>query len=123
LSSILKNLRIMLTRESIIQRLLDDKSITTEEAVILLKTEVTKWLPSPDQRIPGTTSPWIGPGPTIQPYQPYTSPNTPYNPMYPQCDWTNRPETQPYYGGTTSHTGTGKLNAFAFNTNENFCAK
>lgn len=108
----------MLSRESIVQRLLDEKTITAEEAVVLLKTEVTRWLTTP-----GTTSPWIGPGPTTLPYQPYTSPSTPYNPMYPQCDWTVRPETQPYYGGTSSHTGTAKPNTFAFNTNENFCAK
>jgi len=95
----------MLSKESIVQRLLDEKLITVEEAVVLLKTEVTKWLPSPNQ-----TQPWIGPGPN-------TSPNTPYNPMYPHCDWTVRPETLPYYGGTT-YSG-----SFAHNTNENYCAK
>ena len=100
----------MLSRESIVQRLLDEKLITTEEAVILLKTETTKWLPSPNQ------NPWIGPG-TTQPYQPYTAPSTPYNPMYPHCDWTVRPETMTYYGDTT-HSG-----SFAHTTNENYCAK
>ena len=106
----------MPTKESIVQRLLDEKLITAKEAVVLLKTENTKWLPSP------TPGPWIGPGPT-QPYQPYTSPNTPYNPMFPQCDWTVRPNQMPLYGGTTSHTGTANPNQFAHTTNENFCAK
>lgn len=95
----------MLSKESIVQRLLEEKLITTEEAVVLLRTETTKWLPSPNQ------NPWVGPGPGNPPYQPYTVPNTPYNPMFPHCDWTVRPETMPYYGGTTN------------NTNENFCAK
>lgn len=122
----------MLTRESIVQRLLDEKSITTEEAIVLLKTETTTWLPSPDQRIPGTTSPWIGPGPTVQPYQPYTTPpNTPYNPMYPQCDWTVRSGSLPYYG-TIQHAGTGTPNAgtgtatpasFAYTTAADLAAK
>lgn len=107
----------MLTRESIVQRLLDEKLISAEEAVVLLKTERTNWLPSP------TPSPWIGPGPT-QPYQPYTAPSTPYNPMFPHCDWTYRPENQPMYSVTyATHTGTAKPNAFAFNTNEDFCSK
>ena len=100
----------MLTNASIVQRLLDEKLITTEEAVVLLKGEDfngIKYVPGP------TTLPWVGPGPT----QPYTAPNTPYNPMYPQCDWTVRPGTMPYYGGTT-HSG-----SFAHTTNENFCAK
>ncbi len=101
----------MLTRESIVQRLLDEKLITVEEAVILLRTEVTKWLPTP-----GTKSPWIGPGPST-PYQPYTAPSTPINPMFPHCDWTYRPENQPYYGGTT-YSG-----SFVHTTNENYCAK
>ena len=95
----------MLSRESIIQRLLDEKLITAAEAVVLLKTENTKWLPSPNQ-----TQPWIGPGPTTVPYSPYTSPSTPYNPMYPHCDWTVRPETQPFYGTTNT-------------LNQNYCAK
>lgn len=97
----------MLTKELIVQRLLDEKLINVEEAVILLKTEVTKWLPTP-----GTTSPWIGPGPST-PYQPYRAPWTPINPMFPHCDWTVRPEHLPYYGDT-SHS---------HNTNENFCTK
>jgi hypothetical protein len=95
LDSILKNLRSMQTRESIVQRLLDERLITTEEAVILLKTEVTKWLPSPNQ------NPWIGPGiPSYpaQPYQPFT-PNQPIN--VPYCDW---------------HTGTGNPNPVSFTT-------
>ena len=71
----------------------------------LLKTERTNWLPIPNQ-----TQPWIGPGPTTVPYSPYTSPSTPYNPMYPQCDWTVRPETQPFYGTTNT-------------LNQNYCAK
>lgn len=94
----------MLSKESIVQRLLDEKLITTEEAVILLKTETIKWLPSPNQ------NPWVGPGPST-PYQPYRAPWAPINPMFPHCDWTVRPETMPYYGGTTN------------NTNENFCTK
>ena len=109
----------MLTKASIVQRLLDEKLITTEEAVVLLKGEDfngIKYVPVP------STLPWVGPGPT-QPYQPYTTPSTPYNPMYPQCDWTYRPENQPMYGGTSSHTGTAKPNTFAFNTSENRCAK
>lgn len=81
----------MLTRESIVQRLLDQKLISTEEAVVLLKTEVTKWLPSPNQ-----SQPWIGPGPGTQPYQPYI-PNQPIN--VPYCDW---------------HTGTGIPNQVTF---------
>lgn len=104
----------MLTRESIVQRLLDEKLITTSEAIVLLKTEETKWLPNPN--------PWIGPGPT-QPYQPYTSPSTPYNPMFPQCDWTVRPNQMPLYGGYMSHTGTANPNNFVHTTNENLCAK
>lgn len=107
----------MLNKESIVQRLLDEKLITTEEAVILLKGEDfngIKYVPVP------LTTPWVGPGPT-QPYQPYT-PSTPINPMYPQCDWTVRPGTMPYYGGTT-HTGTTNPNSFAHTTNENYCAK
>ncbi len=115
----------MLTRESIVQRLLDEKSITTEEAVVLLKTETTAWLPSPDQRIPGTISPWIGPGPTVQPYQPYTTPpNTPYNPMYPQCDWTVRTGSLPYYG-TIPNTGssTATPSSFAYTTAADLAAK
>lgn len=102
----------MLSKESIVQRLLDEKLITTEEAVVLLKGEDfngIKYVPVP------STNPWVGPGPT-QPYQPYT-PSTPINPMYPYCDWTVRPETQPYYGGTT-YSG-----SFAHTTNENYCAK
>lgn len=82
----------MLTKASIVQRLLDEKLITTEEAVVLLKGEDfngIKYVPVP------STLPWVGPGPS----QPYT---TPYNPMYPQCDWTYRPENQPMYGGTTN---------------------
>lgn len=98
----------MLSKESIVQRLLDQQLITTEEAVVLLKTERTNWLPIPNQ-----TQPWIGPGPTTVPYSPYTSPSTPYNPMYPYCDWTVRPETIQYYGGTT-HSG-----SFAHTTNLN----
>jgi len=108
----------MLSRESIVQRLLDEKLITVEEAVVLLKTEVTKWLPNPSS--PGITTPWIGPG---QPYQPYTAPSTPINPMYPHCDWTVRPETMPYYGSWPSHTGTTNPNNFACTTNENWAAK
>ena len=109
----------MLTKASIVQRLLDEKLITTEEAVVLLKGEDfngIKYVPVP------STLPWVGPGPT-QPYQPYTSPSTPYNPMYPQCDWTYRPENQPLYGTYSTHTGTTNPNSFAHNTNENFCAK
>jgi hypothetical protein len=101
----------MPTKESIVQRLLDEKLITAKEAVVLLKTENTKWLPNPNPQ------PWIGPGTTL-PYQPYTAPNTPYNPMFPQCDWTVRPDQMPLYGGTTSYTG-----SFAHTTNENLCAK
>ena len=110
----------MLTRESIVQRLLDEKSITTEEAIVLLKTETTTWLPSPNQ-----TQPWIGPGPTVQPYQPYTTPpNTPYNPMYPQCDWTVRSGSLPYYG-TIPNTGTSTANptSFAYTTAADLAAK
>lgn len=84
----------MLTRESIVQRLLDQKLISAEEAVVLLKTEVTKWLPSPNQ-----SQQWIGPGiPSYpaQPYQPFT-PNQPIN--VPYCDW---------------HTGTGNPNQVTF---------
>lgn len=102
----------MLSKESIVQRLLDEKLITTEEAVVLLKGEDfngIKYIPVP------STNPWVGPGPT-QPYQPYT-PSTPINPMYPHCDWTVRPETMPYYGSTT-YSG-----SFAHTTNENYCAK
>jgi hypothetical protein len=105
----------MLSKEKIVERLLDEKLITTEEAVVLLKGEDfngIKYVPVPTP----STNPWIGPGPT-QPYQPYTAPSTPYNPMYPQCDWTVRPETMPYYGSTT-HSG-----SFAHTTNENYCAK
>jgi len=93
LDSILKNLRSMQTRESIVQRLLDEKLISAEEAVVLLKTEVTKWLPNQNQ--------WIGPGiPSYpaQPYQPFT-PNQPIN--VPYCDW---------------HTGTGNPNPVSFTT-------
>lgn len=60
----------MLSRESIVQRLLDEKLISAEEAVVLLKTEVTKWLPSPNQPFMPTYP--------AQPYQPI---NVPY------CDW------------------------------------
>ena len=83
----------MLTRESIVQRLLDEKLISAEEAVVLLKTEVTKWLPNQNQ--------WIGPGiPSYpaQPYQPFT-PNQPIN--VPYCDW---------------RTGTGNPNKVTFTT-------
>jgi hypothetical protein len=83
----------MPTRESIVQRLLDEKLISAEEAVVLLKTEVTKWLPSPNQ------NQWIGPGiPSYpaQPYQPFI-PNQPIN--VPYCDW---------------HTGTGNPNTVTF---------
>lgn len=100
----------MLTKESIVQRLLDEKLITAKEAVVLLKTENTKWLPSPNPQ------PWIGPGTTL-PYQPYTSPSTPYNPMFPQCDWTVRPNQMPLYGGTTYSR------IFGNTANENFCDK
>ena len=96
MDSILKNLRSMQTRESIVQRLLDERLITTEEAVILLKTEVTKWLPSPNQ------NQWIGPGiPSYpaQPYQPFT-PNQPIN--VPYCDW--------------NVSGTGSQNPVTFTT-------
>jgi hypothetical protein len=106
----------MPTKESIVQRLLDEKLITAKEAVVLLKTENTKWLPNPQPQ------PWIGPGTTL-PYQPYTTPpNTPYNPMYPQCDWTVRSGSLPYYG-TIQHAGTADPNSFAHTTNENFCVK
>lgn len=93
----------MITKEKIVQRLLDEKLITTKEAVILLKGEDfngIKYVPVP------STLPWVGPRPT-----------QPYNPMYPQCDWTVRPESQPYYGGTT-HSG-----SFANTLNDNYCAK
>jgi len=102
----------MLTRELIVQRLLEEKQITTEEAVTLLKTEVTKWLPAP------STTPWIGPGPTVQPY----TPSTPSNPTFPYCDWTYRPENQPFYGYSL-HTGTGIPNNFSYTTSDNLCAK
>lgn len=87
----------MLTKESIVQRLLDERLITTEEAVILLKTEVTKWLPSPNQ-----PNQWIGPGIPSYPYQPYT-PNQPIN--VPYCDWTSWP-----------NGGTGNPNPVSFTT-------
>ena len=105
----------MLTKEKIVERLLEEKRITTEEAVILLKGEDFNGIRYVTVPTP-STNPWVGPGPT-QPYQPYTAPSTPINPMYPHCDWTVRPETMPYYGGTT-HSG-----SFAHTTNENFCAK
>jgi len=111
----------MLTKEKIVERLLEEKRITTEEAVILLKGEDfngIRYVPVPTP----STNPWIGPGPS-QPYQPYTAPSTPINPMYPHCDWTVRPETMPYYGSWPSHTGTTNPNNFAHTTNENYCAK
>lgn len=80
----------MLTRESIVQRLLDEKLISAEEAVVLLKTEVTKWLPSPNQPFMPTYP--------AQPYQPFT-PNQPIN--VPYCDW---------------YTGTGNPNPVSFTT-------
>lgn len=84
----------MPTRESIVQRLLEEKLISTEEAVILLKTEVTKWLPSPNQ------NQWIGPGIPSYPAQPYM-PSIPSQPFIPYCDW---------------HTGTGNPNPVSFTT-------
>lgn len=89
----------MLTKESIVQRLLNENLITAEEAVVLLKTEVTKWLPGTDQ------NQWIGPGiPSYpaQPYQPFT-PNQPIN--VPYCDWTSWP-----------NGGTGNSNQVSFTT-------
>jgi len=81
----------MLTRESIVQRLLDEKLISAEEAVVLLKTEVTKWLPSPSQPFMPTYP--------AQPYQPFT----PYQPInVPYCDW--------------DFTGTGNPNPVSFTT-------
>ena len=106
----------MLTKEKIVERLLEEKRITTEEAVILLKGEDFNGIRYVTVPTP-STNPWVGPGPGNPPYQPYTVPSTPINPMYPHCDWTVRPETMPYYGGTT-HSG-----SFAHTTNENFCAK
>lgn len=86
----------MQTRESIVQRLFSEGLITAEEAVVLLKTEVTKWLPSPNQ-----IQPWIGPGPGTVPYPPYY-PNQPIQPInLPYCDW---------------HTGTGNPNPVSFTT-------
>jgi hypothetical protein len=89
LNSILKNLRSMQTRESIVQRLFNEGLITAEEAVVLLKEDV-KIIQVPNQR-----SLWIGPGPS-QPYVPYTSGTAP-NPMFPYCDWTYRPDQMPVY--------------------------
>lgn len=80
----------MLSRESIVQRLLDQKLISAEEAVVLLKTEVTKWLPNQNQGFMPTYP--------AQPYQPFT-PNQPIN--VPYCDW---------------HTGTGDPNSVSFTT-------
>ncbi len=49
------------TKASIVQRLLDEKLITAEEAVVLLETPSIQYIPTP------------------QPYMPLTSPtNTPY---------------------------------------------
>ena len=94
----------MLTKESVVARLLEEKLITVEEAVVLLKGEDFNGIKY--VQVPGTTNPWIGPGPTT-PHQPYTpSPGTaPYNPMFPQCDWTVRPDSLPRY-----YTGTPNLN-------------
>lgn len=95
----------MLTRESIVQRLLDQKLISAEEAVVLLKTEVTKWLPSPNQ------DPWVGPGPGNPPYQPFT-PNQPIN--VPYCDWdftgTGNPNPVTFTTTTTSQYSASDLN-------------
>jgi hypothetical protein len=70
----------MATKESIVQRLLDERAITAAEAVILLKEDV-RVVQSPYEPIP-----WI------QPYAPTTA-----DPMYPYCDWTVRPEHLPKY--------------------------
>ena len=84
----------MLTKESIVQRLFDEKLITAEEAVVLLKGEDfngIRYVPVPNQ--------WVGPGPT-----------TPY------CDWTVRMDQMPFYGGTCTTSS-------SFTINENWAAK
>jgi hypothetical protein len=93
----------MLTKESIVQRLLDEKKITAEEAVVLLKGEDFNGI-----RYVPVQHPWVGPGPTT-PYQPHIT--SPY------CDWTVRPDQMPLYGGTTCTTSS------SFTTNENWAAK
>ena len=91
----------MPTKESIVQRLLDEKKITAEEAVVLLKGEDFNGI-----RYVPVQHPWVGPGPS-----------QPYNPMFPSCDWTVRPDRMPLYGGTTCTTSS------SFTTNENWAAK
>ena len=110
----------MLTKESIVTRLLEEKRITAEEAVTLLKGEDFNGIKY--VQVPGTTSPWIGPGPTTQPYQPYTSPGVPYNPMFPHCDWTVRPEHLPRYSGTGGYT-TNNCTNIAHDLNKNYTEK
>lgn len=99
---ILKNIMSMLTKESIVQRLFNEGLITAEEAVVLLKTEVIKWLPGTDQ------NQWIGPGIPSYPAQPYMpiSPISPIQPInVPYCDWTSWP-----------NGGTGNPNPVSFTT-------
>ena len=108
----------MQTRESIVQRLFSEGLITAEEAVVLLKTEVTKWLPNPNQ-----IQPWIGPGPGTTPYQPYQPyyPNTPIN--VPYCDWnvggtgSQNPVTFTTTSTSTASSGSG------FDLNKNYTEK
>lgn len=98
MNSILINLKNMLTKESIVQRLFNEGLITAEEAVVLLKTEVTKWLPGTDQ------NQWIGPG--IPSYPPPYMPISPIQPInVPYCDWTSWP-----------NGGTGNPNPVSFTT-------
>ena len=70
-----------MTKASIVQRLLDEKHITAEEAVVLLQSEA-----------PLTNLP--------QPYTPYTPPTFPINPMQPS--YPLYPSTPYIYGSDST---------------------
>ena len=63
-----------MTKASIVQRLLDEKQITAEEAVVLLQSE------APLTNLPQPYTPYIPPTFPINPMQPYypSYPGTPY---------------------------------------------
>lgn len=80
-----------MTKAEIVQRLLDEDSITAEEAVVLLQQDIPEIVVLPQQPIaPLQPIPdWIGPGPT--------HPQPDY-PTYPQPSYPG-PFTDPVYPG------------------------
>ena len=67
-----------MTKASIVQRLLDEKHITAEEAVVLLQSEAPL-TNLPQIPLPTFPTPYT----PINPYTPYTPPTFPINPWTP----------------------------------------